>query len=96
MSGDPLYLQVRNRQGELVGLMRGPFPLEWLRRGVVSFAVTQPVTAAYPSMPDAALGYRRIDLRVNYWVAEGATEAYAVLEDGGLELEDLRQIGKFR
>jgi hypothetical protein len=95
MSRDPLYLQVRNAQGELLGLMRGPFRIEWLRRGFVSFAQYRPFSVELDeSAPVPNLEV--INLPVNWWVpAPRSTIAYAVLQTD-LPLDELRRIALFR
>jgi hypothetical protein len=92
---DEVYLQVRDEAGYLLGLMRGPFPAEWIRRGVISFAEHCPfcVEAEGP----ARIEYRRFDVPVQWWGEYGGAclEVWPCLMWLG-SLEDLRKLKGFR
>jgi hypothetical protein len=90
------YLQVWNSAEELVGLLRGPFPLAWLHRGVVSFAVSEPYTATIVDDSSAPV-FRRVDLQTCQYAkrtAQGIKVWWAVRTD--LSIEALRAIRAFR
>ena len=96
------YLQVRNGAGELLGLMRGPFPIEWIRRGVISFVERRPfcVDVHRPERIEP----RRFDVPVQWWAqpqwwvrpaVNGPVELWPCLvwRDS---LEDLQKLKGFR
>jgi hypothetical protein len=89
---DAEYLQVRNSAGELVGLLRGAYPLTALRSGWVSFAV--PAPNYDPCAVDAELLlFERLDLPVRVW-RQGGEMYWCALSD--LSVDRLRRIRHFR
>lgn len=96
------HLQVRNAAGELVGLMRGPFPDEWIAMGTISFVEELPFCVTLE--PDYSLpAYHRHDLRVQWW-ARPTSRRFA-FEPGyekwpclvtDLPIETLKRIRAFR
>jgi hypothetical protein len=94
---DLLYLHVRNSDGDIVGLMRGPFRVNQIRRvGYVSFVLPQEWSSGADEWPL----YQRVDMRVDEWCfpRRDGTYAFEVVPvlTTSLPLDELRRIRFFR
>jgi hypothetical protein len=85
-----LYLQVRNPDGDCMGLMRGPFPNAWIARGGISFVVYREGETRPWTIPD----YLRVDMAVRQWFQPG-TGIYPCLVTSE-DLSTLKKIAGFR
>ena len=92
---NPPILQVRNSLGELLGMLKGPFPEAHLRRGWLDFAYCENPEVLVQYRPYEDAHYVKVSLKVGqyYYIRDNDTYEvwWVILSENVPELYRLKQ-----